>query len=139
MRKVPAKLIQWLEKELPVLETDGVVSSETAGRLKNYNAENTESGTHWVVVAFAVLGSLLIGSGIILLFAHNWEDLSRTGLRMERRCTGNLWPGGGLLVVDSSGCWKTGLPCSESAARPLHPVKFLRYVICVNHQYWNYI
>ena len=26
---------------------------------------------------FAVLGSLLIGSGIILLFAHNWDELTR--------------------------------------------------------------
>ena len=77
MRKVPAKQIQWMEKELPILETDGVISSETMGRIKTYYAENTASGMHWAIVAFAVLGSLLIGSGIILLFAHNWENLSR--------------------------------------------------------------
>jgi uncharacterized membrane protein len=77
MRKVSEKHTQWLKKELPILETEGVVSSETAGRLKNYYAENTESGMHWAIVAFAILGSLLIGSGIILLFAHNWDDLSR--------------------------------------------------------------
>lgn len=77
MRKVSAKHTLWLKKELPVLESEGVVSSETSSRLTNYYAENTASGTNWAVVAFAVMGSLLIGSGIILLFAHNWDELSR--------------------------------------------------------------
>jgi len=77
MRKVSAKHTQWLKKELPVLESEGVVSPETATRLTNYYAKNTESGMHWAVIVFAVLGSLLIGSGIILLFAHNWDDLTR--------------------------------------------------------------
>lgn len=77
MRKVSAKHTQWLKKELPILENEGVVSSETAERLVSYYAANTASGMHWAIIAFAILGSLLIGSGIILLFAHNWDGLTR--------------------------------------------------------------
>jgi uncharacterized membrane protein len=32
---------------------------------------------HWAIAAFSILGSLLIGAGIILLFAHNWDGLTR--------------------------------------------------------------
>jgi uncharacterized membrane protein len=77
MRKVSLKYRQWLEKELPMMQTDGVISGETAGRIRSYYAEQTVSGLHWAIIAFAVLGSLLIGAGIILLFAHNWDALSR--------------------------------------------------------------
>jgi len=77
MRKISAKHVQWLERELPLLETEGVVSPEAARDIKSYYSENTASGMHWAIIAFAVMGSLLIGSGIILLFAHNWDELTR--------------------------------------------------------------
>lgn len=77
MRKISAKHVQWLGKELPILETEGVVSPETAREIKSYYSEKTASGLHWAIIACAVLGSLLIGAGIILLFAHNWDELGR--------------------------------------------------------------
>ncbi len=77
MRKVPAKHIQWLKKELPVLEADGVLPVETSRAIESYYSERTTSGLHWAIIAFAVLGSLLIGAGIILLIAHNWDELGR--------------------------------------------------------------
>jgi uncharacterized membrane protein len=64
-------------KELTYLERAGALSSESAAKIKDYYETSTQSGVHWAVIAFAVLGSLLIGSGIILLFAHNWDDLTR--------------------------------------------------------------
>lgn len=33
--------------------------------------------THWAMVLFGILGAVLIGGGIILLLAHNWEQLGR--------------------------------------------------------------
>ncbi|HSR87688.1 MAG TPA: DUF2157 domain-containing protein [Pontiella sp.] len=77
MRKVSDRHRQWLMKELPYLEKAGILSSESAGQIRSYYETSTQSGVHWAIIAFAVLGSLLIGSGIILLFAHNWEDLTR--------------------------------------------------------------
>lgn len=77
MRKVAQKEVQWLGNELPILEQEGVLNADTAERIRSYYQEQTVSGLHWAIVAFAMLGALLIGSGIILLFAHNWEHLSR--------------------------------------------------------------
>ena len=77
MRKISDRHRQWLMKELPVLESEGVLSREKAGDIKSYYDTHTANGTHWAIIAFAVIGSLLIGSGIILLFAHNWDDLTR--------------------------------------------------------------
>ena len=77
MRKVSAKNIQWLEKELPTLEAEGVIAPYTAKDIRSYYIEHTASGLHWAIIAFAIFGSLLIGAGVILLFAHNWEDLTR--------------------------------------------------------------
>lgn len=77
MRKVSERHRQWLMKELPILENHGVLSSEKIGDIRAYYETSTRSGMHWAVIAFSILGSLLIGSGIILLFAHNWDELTR--------------------------------------------------------------
>ncbi len=71
MRKLAGKNIQWLENERPILEAEGVVSPQTGKNIRSYYSEKTASGLHWAIIAFSVLGSLLIGAGIILLFAHN--------------------------------------------------------------------
>ncbi len=86
MRKVSAKHLQWLEKELPVLESEGVISPEVSVGIKSYYTEKTASSVHWAIIAFAILGSLLIGSGIILLFAHNWDELGRSARAVLSFC-----------------------------------------------------
>ncbi|MDF7806092.1 DUF2157 domain-containing protein [Pontiellaceae bacterium B12219] len=78
MRRVSGKQVQWLKRELPILENEGILSSEKSREISTYYTEQTASGIHWAVLVFSVLGSLLIGSGIILLFAHNWEELSQS-------------------------------------------------------------
>lgn len=79
MRKVSSKNVDWLSQELPLLEEAGALTAETAGRIKSYYTEQTTGtgGAGWAVTAFSILGALLIGGGIILLFAHNWDELSR--------------------------------------------------------------
>ncbi|WP_372808917.1 DUF2157 domain-containing protein [Pontiella sp.] len=77
MRKVSARNLQWLEKELPILEREGILAADAVRGIRSYYRENTGGGLHWATLAFAVLGSLLIGAGIILLFAHNWDELDR--------------------------------------------------------------
>jgi len=76
-KRISTKHTQWLKKELPTLEDQGVISSETAEDLRAYYDANSQSGTNWAIAAFSILGSLLIGGGIILLFAHNWDQLTR--------------------------------------------------------------
>ena len=57
MRKVSERHRQWLMKELPHLEKGGVLSPESAGQVRNYYETSTQSGIHWAIIAFAVLGS----------------------------------------------------------------------------------
>jgi hypothetical protein len=78
MRSADRSGIRWLLAELPGLVTDGVLSAENAEALRQrYSA--TDSGDHRRIgfVLSAILGSLLVGAGIILLVAHNWDFLNR--------------------------------------------------------------
>ncbi|MBT4757936.1 MAG: DUF2157 domain-containing protein [Opitutae bacterium] len=78
MRKIPEKHRQWLLQELPILEDKGILSAESRQPLEDYYSNQVESRVHRGAIVCAVLGALLISGGIILLLAHNWDDLSRT-------------------------------------------------------------
>ncbi|MGH8446704.1 MAG: DUF2157 domain-containing protein [Solimonas sp.] len=69
----------WLLAELPELERAGVIDTPTAARLRARYSEAAQSGG--ALGLSAVLGALLVGLGVILLVAHNWDDWSR-GLRL---------------------------------------------------------
>jgi uncharacterized membrane protein len=75
MRQLSTK---WLLSELPKLEAEGVIDAATGERLRAHYAEQAFGlGRRLVVAIFAVFGALLIGGGIILLLAHNWEAFGR--------------------------------------------------------------
>lgn len=70
--------IRWLLGELPELVTAGVLSPETADALRqHYSSQPSEARRRIGFVLSAILGSLLVGAGIVLLVAHNWDFLSR--------------------------------------------------------------
>lgn len=72
------KHIEWLKKELPGWQADGLIDSEQAFNIENrYSSELSKPQTPWAVRAFAILGALLLGAGVLLLFAYNWNQLSR--------------------------------------------------------------
>jgi len=74
------KHVQWLYEELPGLVGKGVLPAESAERLRQHYGEPEAAGSavkRWAIVLFSILGAALIGGGIILLLAHNWEELSR--------------------------------------------------------------
>ena len=77
MRKISLQKWNWLKKEVHILREEGVLESDVAERLVRYYAERTSTGLPWMMTIFSILGALLIGGGIILLFAHNWDELSR--------------------------------------------------------------
>ncbi|MCG8571284.1 MAG: DUF2157 domain-containing protein [Spirochaetes bacterium] len=72
------KHLTWLYQELPKLVQKSVISLEDAERIKKYygEAEKKEFSTILLTV-FGVTGAVLIGLGIILLLAFNWEELTR--------------------------------------------------------------
>lgn len=70
--------IRWLVAELPELVTTGVLSQESADALRqHYSSQPVEAPRRLGFILSAVLGSLLIGAGVVLLVAHNWDFLSR--------------------------------------------------------------
>ena len=66
-----------LRKEITELFNAGVINSETANRINEYY--NSKSGTpqNRLVIVFGIFGALLVGLGIILILAHNWDEIGR--------------------------------------------------------------
>ncbi|WP_452228003.1 DUF2157 domain-containing protein [Lacinutrix sp. MEBiC02404] len=64
-------------KELPDLIKNEVISKEVASKIESYYRSKQEDVPNKLFVVFGVLGSLLIGLGIILILAHNWDQFSR--------------------------------------------------------------
>ncbi|MEO9076636.1 MAG: DUF2157 domain-containing protein, partial [Gelidibacter sp.] len=72
-----------LVDELPELVKNQVISEEVALRIRCYYRSEESETPNKLFAVFGVLGSLLVGLGIILILAHNWDDFSRalkTGL-----------------------------------------------------------
>ncbi len=68
---------RWLIGELPGLQRDGVLDAATAERLRvRYDGEGAAAGG-WARTLFPLLGAVLMALGVILLVAHNWDQLSR--------------------------------------------------------------
>ena len=64
----------WLLGELPTWVADGVVDAAASERLRQRYAAQV-SGRSWGMIVCGVLGALLVGAGVILVLAHNWDGL----------------------------------------------------------------
>lgn len=72
------KAVKWLYQEFPELIAKGVLTQEAADKIRQYYGEiKSTSRTAAILIISGTIGALLIGSGIILLLAHNWEQFSR--------------------------------------------------------------
>ncbi|MDD5409226.1 MAG: DUF2157 domain-containing protein [Candidatus Omnitrophica bacterium] len=70
--------LRWLYQELPGLVEKDVLSQEAADKIRQFYGEVKNPGRMNVgLVIFGTIGAFLIGLGIILLFAHNWDQLPR--------------------------------------------------------------
>ncbi len=66
--------VRWLYQQLPALVEKGVVAPETAEALRQHYGPLPERNR---LLVFGLLGGGLIGLGIILLIANNWEMINR--------------------------------------------------------------
>jgi uncharacterized membrane protein len=102
--------IQWLYAELPTLLSEGVLSTETATRLQQYyGTVQGRSRRALVLLVCSIFGAILIGLGVILLFAHNWQDLSRrvrTVLAFLPLLAGQLLTGWAMRARAASVAWR---------------------------------
>lgn len=65
-----------IKKDISELLEAEVISPAVAEQIQQYYA-STKKPNNWLFVVFGILGSILVGLGIILIVAHNWDDLSR--------------------------------------------------------------
>ena len=65
-------------KDINELVAANVISTETATKIQNYYKDKQPNNSSRLLAAYGVLGALLIILGIILIIAHNWDNLSRT-------------------------------------------------------------
>ncbi|MEL7220351.1 MAG: DUF2157 domain-containing protein, partial [Bacteroidota bacterium] len=64
------------KSELEALIAAGIISEETAQQIAAYWQSQKQTSASRLPIVFSILGGLLVGLGIILVVAHNWDDLS---------------------------------------------------------------
>ena len=100
-------------KDLPELIKAGIISEETANSIQDYYKAKSGSPANRLFVVFGILGATLVGLGIILIIAHNWDELSRptkTGIAFLPLLIGQVLCGYALVKKRSNTTWR------ESAA-----------------------
>ena len=66
-----------IQKDLQNLLDAQVITQETADKITTYYATQKQAAPNRLLVVFGVIGAILIGSGIMLILAHNWDTFSR--------------------------------------------------------------
>lgn len=64
-------------KDTPELVEAGVISQQTADNIQHYYNSKGGQSQNKLLVVFGILGAVLVGLGIILIIAHNWDELSK--------------------------------------------------------------
>ncbi len=66
-----------IQKELEELRSAGVITSEIAEHIQAYYQDRDAAAPNRLYIAFGILGALLVGLGLILIIAHNWDQFPR--------------------------------------------------------------
>jgi uncharacterized membrane protein len=104
--------IRWLRNELPGLVADGVLDEGAADRIRARYPEPAQlSGMRLAIIVCSLFGALLIGSGVILLLAHNWEHLgraARTAIALLPLAVSQILAGWVIVRRGDSTAWREG-------------------------------
>ncbi|MCC6753959.1 MAG: DUF2157 domain-containing protein [Saprospiraceae bacterium] len=66
-----------LLKDLGDLVQAGVIPAETADAIRAYYDDRRRQSPNRVILLFSIIGSLLMGLGVLFILAHNWDQFSR--------------------------------------------------------------
>ncbi|HXV07372.1 MAG TPA: DUF2157 domain-containing protein, partial [Burkholderiales bacterium] len=70
-----SKHLEWLKQELAQWRAEGLVDEPLAQRiLARYPAA---AERNWSRIIFSAIGAVLVGLGVILFFAYNWQALPK--------------------------------------------------------------
>jgi uncharacterized membrane protein len=67
-----------LPKDLQELLNANVITADVAGDIQNYYQNKKNLPSEKFNGVLGILGALLVGSGIVLLVAHNWDEMTRS-------------------------------------------------------------
>jgi len=65
-------------KEIPELISAGIITQKTADKILGHYKNKSGSSTQRLLIVLGILGAILVGLGIILIIAHNWDGLLRS-------------------------------------------------------------
>lgn len=66
-----------IQKELSELLQNNIITDDIAHNIEAYYQSKKEGSPNRLFIVFGVLGSVLVGLGIILILAHNWDNFTR--------------------------------------------------------------
>ncbi len=66
-----------MQKDIPELLKAGLISPETAEGIRQFYRDKAGQSQNRLFIVFGILGAILVGLGIILIIAHNWDEFSR--------------------------------------------------------------
>lgn len=97
--------------DLPELVRAGVISQDTSANIESYYKSKNSTATNMLLVIFGILGAILMGLGIILIIAHNWDELSRslkTGIAFLPLLIGQVACAFTIFKKEKNIAWKEG-------------------------------
>jgi uncharacterized membrane protein len=80
--KVSKRLLLWLKEEIEIWRQEEIISEEQAERLqKRYDLFEIKEKAppSRLITILSIIGSLLVGAGIILFIASNWQAIPKIG------------------------------------------------------------
>ncbi|MFT4970160.1 MAG: putative membrane protein [Chitinophagales bacterium] len=64
-------------KDIEELLENKVITEETASGIRTFYQGKKEGSQNRLFAIFGILGALLVGLGVVLIIAHNWDNMSR--------------------------------------------------------------
>ncbi len=101
--KLRARLDNWISA--------GLISPEQAAAIGAYEDER-KNGPSWGLLIFAGFGAVVLGLGVILLFAYNWSEMHKFAK------LGVIF--GALVLAHGAGLWMRLKKCPDGAAEAAH-------------------
>lgn len=96
-------------KDLQELVKADVISQNTADKISDFYRKKGEDSTNRLFVVFGILGAILVGLGIVMIIAHNWDELNRitkTFFAFLPLLVGQLLCGFTLIKKQESVAWR---------------------------------
>jgi uncharacterized membrane protein len=98
-----------VQEDLDELVNHRVITQEVADNIAHFYLKKQEETPSKLLFIFGILGALLGGLGIILIFAHNWDDFSTSTkclLSLAPLLIGQIFCGFTLLKKPESKVWR---------------------------------